>query len=123
MKKAVWLFLFAWSSGCVPALLGQQPGQLQGRVEDPNGAAVTQAVVKLTLQTGGTALKTVTDDTGHFVFSGVKAGEYLLTVKKEGFEKAELHLHVDTNSLPAQRIRLSLAEVKEDITVSARSDN
>src|SRR5205809_5028995 len=121
MKKAVrCLFLFAWSSECV--LLGQQPWQVQGRVEDPNGVAVTQAAVRLTPQTGSTALKTVTDDMGRFVFAGVGAGEYLLTVKVQGFEKAELRLQVDTSSPPAQRIRLNLAEVKDEITVSARSD-
>ena len=68
MKKADWfLCLFAWFSGCVPTLLGQQLGQVQGTVEDPNDSAVIQAAVKLTPRAGGTALKTVTDNTGRFV--------------------------------------------------------
>ncbi|PYT12041.1 MAG: hypothetical protein DMG59_24690 [Acidobacteria bacterium] len=124
MKKADWvLFLFAWFSGCVPALLGQQLGQVQGTVEDPNDSAVIQAAVKLTPRAGGTALKTVTDNTGRFVFSGVQGGEYLLAVTMEGFEKAQLHLQVGLSPVPDQRIRLKIAEIKEDLTVSARADD
>ena len=124
MKKAVWfLLLIAWSPRFLPTLRGQQAAQVEGTVEDPNGATVAESAVELTPQTGGTALKTVTDDTGHFVFAGVKAGEYLLTVKMTGFEKAETHLKIGTGPPPFQRIRLKLAESKDEITVSARSDN
>ena len=41
MRKFVWLMLVFG----VPALSGQQPGQLRGMVEDPNGAAVPQAAL------------------------------------------------------------------------------
>src|SRR5947209_20362481 len=95
MKKAIWvLFLIAWSSAFLPALMAQQPGQVQGTVEDPHRAPVAQASVKLIPQPTGTALKTVTDEAGHFVFTEVAAGEYLMQVKMQGFEKAELQLKI-----------------------------
>src|SRR3989475_7073752 len=122
MKKAIWvLFLIAWSSAFLPALMAQEPGQVQGTVEDPHRAPVAQASVKLIAQPTGTALKTVTDEAGHFVFTEVAPGEYLLQVKMQGFEKAELQLKVGSSPTPAQRVRLKVATVTEEITVSARS--
>ncbi|HEX2710927.1 MAG TPA: carboxypeptidase-like regulatory domain-containing protein, partial [Candidatus Acidoferrales bacterium] len=124
MKKAVGvLFLIACSSGFLPALLAQQPGQVQGTVEDPTGAPVVAAAVELILPTTGAALKTVTDDTGRFVFTGVAPGEYLLRIKMEGFEKAEVAVQVGTDPTPAQRVRLKVSKVAEEITVSARSSD
>src|SRR3989442_1732188 len=122
MKKAIWvLFLIAWSSAFLPALMAQQPGQVQGTVEDPHRAPVAQASVKLIPQPTGAALKTVTDEAGHFVFTEVAAGEYLMQVKMQGFEKAELQLKVGSSPTPAQRVRLQVPTVTEEITVSARS--
>src|SRR5216684_1778512 len=122
MKKAIWvLFLIAGSSAFLPALMAQQPGQVQGTVEDPHRAPVAQASVKLIAQPTVTALKAVTDEAGHFVFTEVAAGEYLLQVKMQGFEKAELQLKVGSSPTPAQRVRLKVATVTEEITVSARS--
>jgi carboxypeptidase family protein len=124
MKKAIgMLFLSACVSVSLPPLLAEEAVQVRGMVEDSNGAAVAQAAVKLSSQKGNAALKTVTDDTGHFVFPGVTAGEYLLTAKMEGFQKAEVSLRVSTTPPPVLRIRLEVATVKEDLMVSARSED
>src|SRR5947209_20572051 len=120
MKKAIWvLFLIAWSSAFLPALMAQQPGQVQGTVEDPHRAPVAQASVKLIPQPTGTALKTVTDEAGHFVFTAVAAGEYLMQVKMPGFETAELQLRVGASPPASQRLRLTVATVTGLITASA----
>src|SRR5713226_2276503 len=122
MKSVIWvLFFIALVSGFVPALLGQQPGQVRGMVDDPTGAAVPQAGVKLIPQATGTALEAVTDDQGQFVFTGVAPGEYLLQVKMKGFERAELQLTVGTSPPSEQRLRLKVADVEEEIVVSARA--
>lgn len=122
MKAIIWMIsLIVCFSLYRPALMAQQAVQVRGVVEDSNGATVAQAAVKLTAQNGNTALKAITDDTGHFVFNGVAAGNYLLTVKMEGFEKAEANLMVSMSPPPVQKIRLKVAAVKEEITVSARS--
>src|SRR5919198_4647392 len=124
MKKTIcMLFLTAWVSWLPSSLTAQQPVQVRGMVEDSNGAAVAGATVRLKAQDGSTALKAITDDTGHFVFTGVAAGEYLLTARVEGLEKAELSLKVGASPPPLQKIRLNVAAVKEDITVSAQSDD
>src|SRR5437879_12263848 len=107
MKKAIWvLFLIAWSSAFLPALMAQQPGQVQGTVEDPDGAPVAQASVKLIPQPTGTALKTVIDEAGHFVFTEVAAGEYLMQVKRQGFDEGQLQVKVGSSPTPAPRAPL-----------------
>src|SRR5438552_3738044 len=116
------MFAFSWCYCCVTRLPGQHPGQVRGTVEDPNGAAVAQAALKLTPKGRGTALKTVSDNTGAFVFAAVEPGEYLLAVKAPNFEEEETPLSVNASTTPDQRIRLKLAEVKDEITISAKSD-
>ena len=98
-------------------------GYVRGTVEDPTGGAVVQAALQLTPKRGGPPSKTLTDEAGHFVFAGVAGGEYVLAARKEGFENAELHLQLESSPLPEQVIRLRIAEIKEDLTVSARSDD
>lgn len=99
----------------------QQPGLVRGTVEDPSGIPVAEAAVKLVSQTNSETLKTVTDEAGHFVFAQVPPGAYRLGVKMQGFEKAELEVKVGADPTPAQRVRLELANVHEEITVSARA--
>jgi hypothetical protein len=101
--------------------MAQTPSLIRGTVEDPSGDPIVQAVVKLTRQPAGPTVQTVTDDTGQFVFTGVVPGEYLLHIKVEGFEKAEVPLNVGTGPTAAQRVPLKIAKVAEEITVSARS--
>src|SRR5713226_1206665 len=147
MRKAIWLgVLIVWFSVALPAATGQNLGQVEGTVEDPTGIPVAQAEVKLTSQTTGTApafagavgqvptsrsqpqyvqtnIKAVTDEAGHFAFTGVAPGDYVLSAKVEGFEKAQLQLKVGTSPTPAQRVRLKVATVTEEITVSAQSSD
>src|SRR2546422_1059817 len=99
MRKAIWLgVLIAWFSVALPAAMGQNLGQVEGTVEDPTGVPVAQAEVKLTGQNTGTVQKVVTDE-------------------------AQLQLKVGTSPTPAQRLRLKVATVTEEITVSAQSSD
>jgi len=124
MRKAIWLgVLIVWFSVIVPAAMGQNLGQVEGTVEDPTGIPVAQAEVKLTGQNTGIVQKAVTDEAGHFAFTGVEPGDYVLSAKVEGFEKAQLQLKVGTSPTPAQRVRLKVATVTEEITVSAQSSD
>jgi Carboxypeptidase regulatory-like domain/TonB dependent receptor len=123
MKKIVIMsFFIAACYGFIPIVAAQQkPGLVQGTVEDPTGAKVSQADVKLVSKTAGQTLRAVTDEAGHFAFTGVAPGEYFLRVKMEGFEKTELSLSVGDNGIPVQRIALTVAQVTEEITVSGRA--
>src|SRR5437660_9588620 len=124
MRKAIWLgVLIALFFVALPAAMEQNLGQVEGTLEDPTGVPVAQAEVKLTGQNTGTVQKVVTDEAGHFAFTGVAPGDYVLSAKVEGFEKAQLQLKVGTSPTPAQRLRLKVATVTEEITVSAQSSD
>jgi len=117
------LFLIDSSSGFMPALLAQQQQALvQGTVEDETGAKVAKAAVKLFSEAGET-LNAVTDEIGHFEFTGVGPGKYLLQVKFQGFASVESELSVGASATVAQRIQLKLADASEEITVSARRES
>ena len=122
MKTAFWMsVLVACCFVLLPVLAAQEPGLVRGTVMDPSGIPVAEAAVKLVSETTAETLKTVTDGIGQFVFAQVPPGKYLLHVKMQGFEKAELELEVGEKPVPAQRVRLELAGVQEEITVSARA--
>lgn len=93
------------------------PPSVAGTVEDANGAPLAQAAVKLIPQSTGTPLRTVTDDAGHFIFTGIAPGEYMLRIKLPGFEKAKLPLRVGPNLTPVERVGLRVATVVEDISL------
>jgi len=118
------LFLMIDSSfGFMPALLAQQQQALvQGTVEDETGAKVAKAAVKLFSEAGET-LNAVTDEIGHFEFTGVGPGKYLLQVKFQGFASVESELSVGASATVAQRIQLKPADASEEITVSARRES
>ena len=60
-------------------------GTVTGAVTDQSGAVVPGATVRLADTSTHEVLQTVTNDTGHFVFAGVKPGVYDITVTKANF--------------------------------------
>src|SRR5437588_758091 len=60
-------------------------GTLLGNVNDPSGAAVASAVVKLVNRGTGISSQTATNDSGSYTFQNVPAGTYDLTVTAPGF--------------------------------------
>lgn len=78
---AVWLLLFLCSAQ------GQQPTSIAGTVQDATGGVVVGATLNL-LDEKGTVVQTVaTSDTGEYIFAGLKAGTYTITVSATGFNQ------------------------------------
>jgi hypothetical protein len=78
--------LEAQSTARIPALTGLQArttsGTITGSVLDERGGALTGAMVSAL---GVTMASTVTDERGHFTFSQLPAGDYLLRAHMMGF--------------------------------------
>lgn len=68
---------------------GEQEG-IVGTVLDPVGATIPNASVTLKNVRTKTRLTATTNDNGKYVFSGVVAGEYSLTIKLEAFKPLEI---------------------------------
>lgn len=100
------------------AMSAQNTGTLGGVVEDASGAAVPQAQLKLRSKAGGAEFTATSNETGRFIFTGILVDQYVLIVKAEGFAERQLSIKVAETPAPALRIRLELAAVTAEITVT-----
>lgn len=95
-------------------------GTITGVVQDPSGAVIGNASVKLTDTNTGLALETHASGSGVFFFSPVKIGQYTVAVSAPNFEttvQQNLTLHVSqTLNVP---IVLKPGAVTETVTVTS----
>jgi carboxypeptidase family protein len=92
---------------------------LTGVIQDQSGAAIATANVKLTPKSGGTGHKATTDENGHFEFATLPEGEYLLSASAPGVEEGEIKVKVGPSPGQPIRLRLAIAELREEVTVTA----
>jgi hypothetical protein len=62
-----------------------EKGQINGQVMDPQSLPVPKVKVELVNQDTSTRQETESDDSGHYVFTGLPAGRYQLLVTTQGF--------------------------------------
>ena len=80
-------------------LLGQTLGDLSGRVNDPSGAGVPNAVVSLTNTSTNAVRNTESSTDGLYSFPSVPPGVYNLKVEHPGFRTASSTSWVATRSV------------------------
>lgn len=88
-----------------------------GTVQDPSGAAVPNAEVVLKDAASAQPQTTRTDDSGTFRFDRLGPGSYDVEAAHEGFKTFSTRLKVGNRSPAPLRIKLSLAEFRQEITV------
>ncbi|HEY6447882.1 MAG TPA: TonB-dependent receptor [Acidobacteriaceae bacterium] len=94
-------------------------GSVTGVVRDPAGAVVVGARVTLAGANPANQQSAQSDPTGHFAFSGVPAGRWVLTITSPGFNAEVLPDLVVTPGQPAHAdASLALAPVNTEIEVS-----
>src|SRR5438876_4600523 len=98
---------------------GQESGTLTGVVEDPSGAPIPGAHVKLTQKATAEVFKTTSDETGHFEFRNLPEGKYVLSAQAQGVEPIEMVVSIGARPAAPMRIRMEIAELKEEVTVTA----
>src|SRR6185436_20427637 len=107
------VFALLMASGVASA----QTLSVTGRVADPQGAAVANAVV--TLNPSSTAVRTTqTTADGTFTFAGVPAGLHVLQVDSPGFERSIRNISVASGA-SAFDVALQVGGVSETIAVAA----
>lgn len=116
--SVVTLFMFLLSANAWAQFA--QRGGIEGTVFDSNGAAIQNAQVILhDVAHNGTATA-VANDTGHFEFTGLVAGPYVLTVQQTGFETAKSDLiTVRIGETTRYDLKLSPGSVSESVTVTS----
>src|SRR5258708_2396723 len=112
------LFMVLWFA-C--GVVGQtETATVSGLVTDRSGAAVPGAEMRLQSVDRGTVTTTTTSDTGIYVFPSVHAGQYQISIQKQGFKQVDLlGLIVNVQDHIEQNFRLEVGSVAESVTVSA----
>jgi len=94
---------------------------ITGSVQDPSGAAVANAEVVLKAGAAVQPRAARTDYLGAFRFDGLGPGNYDLAVAREGFKIFTTRLKVGNRPPDPLRIKLSLADLRQEITVDNRA--
>jgi len=111
------LIVVIWGAISSP-LVGQGKGGIEGTVLDINKEAIPQAEVQLKHEESGQMFNFKSDKEGEFSSSSLPAGNYIITVEKEGYEsfRGELKLSPDT----IRKIKVTL--VKEMTSEQRRGE-
>src|SRR5215472_1327336 len=94
-----------------------------GLVEDPSGAIVADAAVKLTNEATGVAFATKSSSAGTYVFEAVQPGAYSLQVEAAGFRRFVSNGNRITIGQPATiNARLEVGALAEQVEVTSSAE-
>lgn len=104
------------------SLYSQATTSLSGRVADPTGAAVPEAIVTLTLDHLGFTRKAVGDATGFYQFLQVPPGNYTVKVEKAGFATLlQKNVLLQVNLPATVELKMEVGNVSQTIAVEAEA--
>jgi len=95
-------------------------GQINGKINDPSGAAILGASVTATNMATGVSRQTASNELGNYTVPLLEPGMYKVTVQKEGFrltERAGITLNVNTTV--RLDFTMTLGAVTESVSVTA----
>ena len=105
---------------CVPIAGAQIAADLRGRVLDPSGAAVRNAIVDLTPAATDTHISTVTSPSGNYSFTNLTPGVYQIDVAANGFAHlTRTGIHVIVGQTVSADLTLTLGGSRQTVKVSA----
>jgi hypothetical protein len=124
IMRGIWIVLLTAAIGLAPfgpsgVIRAQSGVTVSGTVADQTGAVIPGENFTLLNKTTGETLKTVSDDSGHFNFSSVVPGEYILKGVAEGFQPFERAITVGAKPVTVQ-VKMEIS-ISEDVTVSAKA--
>jgi hypothetical protein len=106
--------------GIAATALSQTPLSIRGTVVDATGAVVPGLVVTLDTRSGTPVARTGSDANGTFVFTGLSAGDLVLSVPAvAGLAARTIPVHLTAN-LAALRVGLTVASVSQEVRVGSQ---
>lgn len=118
MRKIIFAFTFFCccliAAGTASA---QTAAQIQGKVIDVSGAAISKAVVSMTDLKSNLTTHTITGPDGQFVFSNVASGPKVISIQKSGFDSFSQQISVTARQQPTLQATLKVASMAESVTV------
>jgi hypothetical protein len=107
------LFLTAFASAQV------EQGRFVGLIQDPQGATVAGASVKVTNLGTGIEQSATTDGSGNFVITPVQAGMYSFTVAAKGFETMTIsNIEVQVGQVVREEMKLHIGAANVTVEVT-----
>ncbi len=97
-------------------------GNVRGIVHDPDHRPVAGAQVTLRAAHADWSQAAATSAGGEFEFTAVPAGEYRVTVNREGFAPVEESVTLASGSAPVLHFQLTLAVGRQAVEVAERAD-
>jgi hypothetical protein len=113
------LLLIGWvmASGAFAQI---EQANITGTVIDASGASVPSAKVTITNTLTKVGAATESNETGNYRVPFLTAGEYELTVEKEGFERARVSgIRLTVGLTATVNVSLKTGSVQQEVTVSA----
>lgn len=102
------------------AAVAQTPrGEIAGRVADPSGAVIPDALVRLEYRATGLENRARTAGDGSFRFAEPPAGDYTLEVTQSGFAPGRRSFRLRSGETVTFDIELQPATIAEEVRVSA----
>ena len=92
-------------------------GTLQGRVQDSTGAAIAGATITATNAATGLMRSATVSGVGDYQIQGLPAGDYTVSVEKEGFQKSAKKIHLDLGASASVDFSLSPGQVRTEVEV------
>jgi tetratricopeptide (TPR) repeat protein len=103
---------------CISGALSQSPESttIQGKVSDPAGAPIANAVVRLE-HAGTPAAETRTNTDGRFIFTGVASGDFTLTAETGGRRSPPASIHPGAS--PNEPVDLTIGAADPKVSPAA----
>ena len=92
-------------------------GSASVRVQDSSGASVGDAVVTVTNRDKGTKFEQTTGPSGSLEIPDLTPGDYILTVRHEGFKTAQTPVTIRVNANTDVPVKLEVGSVTTEVTV------
>src|ERR1700691_4371249 len=117
--RAVLALTFAIS--CASLCSAQFSGSMQGVVQDPSGAGIAKATIRIVNRDTQVTETVNSDVSGNFRFISLPPGSYKLIVEATGFAKSETDVTLLTEQNLNVPITLKVGSASESITVSTEA--
>jgi Carboxypeptidase regulatory-like domain len=115
LRRSIYLFLAVTCLASLGAAQTTTLGTVKGVLTDDSGAVIPAAVVSLSNTAGKVDAQSQAD--GTYTFSGVKPGDYTISVAYPGFSPFSKAITVNGGSAVQLPIQLSVVAEKQEITV------
>jgi hypothetical protein len=112
------LIVFSTAAVC---LAQSDTARLQGTVTDPQGNAVSGAMVNLTSVETGRLSTATTNELGYYTVSALPPGNYRVDIAQKGFKKVSRTLELQVAQIGVADFQLQVGEVTETVVVEAGS--